>query len=524
LPAIRESGCAQAHAVNQMANGGINMTVQIRRNSFDASIPLRKNSCKARTRYALQICGCALLGALLLTPSQRASASGERAIDENVAQPAGAYHLGQGDKVRLKVFAWRAAKDEIFAWSPLNAEFSVGVSGAVSLPLLGDVQAAGLSPGELSRSIAYRLQDRFGLVERPEISVEMAQYRPFYIVGNVAHPGEYAFRPGITVLQAMSIAGGEARSLDALRLRREIISSSGDLDVLKSERASLMARKTRLNAELSASDTLVFSPLLTSDPDARAILMQEQQLFRARKSAFDSQLAALTKLNNYLHKEADSAQAQLTTHEREVELVQEELNSIKALVAKKLAIQSRRVELERNFMQVQGERLRLESGVRRVNQEISKTQLSMVELRNNRSQEITTELAATEAKLDQTNRRIETTNDLLADSISVAPRLATLVTGKKKGDVQYQIIRISSEGNVTQFPATELTTIQPGDTIKIDQEPDEAIMASSPPADKSLALNTQASAPSQGDTAIAATPDSAKAAATAAEAELNSGR
>jgi predicted RNase H-like nuclease (RuvC/YqgF family) len=251
--------------------------------------------------------------------------------------------------------------------------------------------------------------------------------------------------------------------------------------------------------------------------------MQEQQLFRARKSAFDSQLAALTKLNNYLHKEADSAQAQLTTHEREVELVQEELNSIKALVAKKLAIQSRRVELERNFMQVQGERLRLESGVMRVNQEISKTQLSMVELRNNRSQEITTELAATEAKLDQTNRRIETTNDLLADSISVAPRLATLVTGKKKGDVQYQIIRISSEGNVTQFPATELTTIQPGDTIKIDQKPDEAIMASSPPADKSLALNTQASAPSQGDTAIAATPDSAKAAATAAEAELNSG-
>jgi len=498
------------------------MTVHTRQNPPDASIPLWKNSCKTLARYALQVCGCALMGALLLTSSQRASASGDRAIDESATSSTSAYHLGQGDKVRLKVFAWRAAKDEIFAWSPLNAEFSVGVSGAVSLPLLGDVQAAGLSPGELSRSIAYRLQDRFGLVERPEISVEIAQYRPFYIVGNVAHPGEYAFRPGITVLQAMSIAGGEARSLDALRLRREIISSSGDLDVLKSERVSLMARKTRLNAELSASDTLEFPPLLVSNPDARAILMQEQQLFRARKSAFDSQLAALTKLNNYLHKEADSAQAQLTTHQREVELVQEELNSIKALVAKKLAIQSRRVELERNFMQVQGERLRLESGVMRVKQEISKTQLNMVELRNNRSQEITTELAATEAKLDQVNRRIETTNDLLADSISVAPRLATLVTGKRNADVQYQIIRISSEGNVTQFPATEQTTIQPGDTIKIDQDREEPIMASSP-ADKSLALNTPTSAPANSNAAVVVPPDSAKAAADAAEAELNSG-
>lgn len=494
------------------------MTVQIGRNPIDASIVLRKNACKNLTRYALHICGCALLGVCLLTSSQRASASGDRATDENSTQVANAYHLGQGDKVRLKVFAWRAAKDEIFAWSPLNAEFSVGVSGSVSLPLLGDVQAAGLSPGELSRSIAYRIQDRFGLVERPEISVEIAQYRPFYIVGNVAHPGEYAYRPGITVLQAMSIAGGEARSLDALRLRREIISSSGDLDVLKSERVSLMARNTRLNAELNAADTLVFSPLLTSDPDARAILMQEQQLFRARKSAFESQIAALTKLDNYLHKEANSAQAQLTTHEREVELVKEELDSIKSLVEKKLAIQSRRVELERNFMQVQGERLRLESGVLRVNQDISRTQLSIVELRNNRSQEITTELAATEAKLDQVNRRIETTNELLADSISGAPRLASLVTGKQKADVQYQIIRISSEGNVTQLPATEMTTIQPGDTIKIDQTPEEPIMASSP-ADKSLALNT---APHSDATTIVVQPDSAKEAAAAAEAELNS--
>ncbi|MBS0240405.1 MAG: polysaccharide biosynthesis/export family protein [Proteobacteria bacterium] len=501
------------------------MKSRVERTASDIRDWLEAGIWKRVGQFAPKIAVYALAGMFLLSPFEPSSASGERTADDTTAAVPNEYHLGQGDKVRLKVFAWRAAKDEIFAWTPLNGEFSVGVSGSVSLPLLGEIQAAGLSTSDLSHTVGYKLQDRFGLVERPEISVEISQYRPFYIVGSVERPGEYAFRPGITVLQAMSLAGGEARSLDALRLRREVITSSGDLDVLKSERLALVAHKTRLNAELAFSDNLEFPSSLAADggPGARAIIEQERLVFRARRSSFNAQITTLNELNDYLQKESDSAKSQLTTHEHEVALVREQLDAIRSLVEKKLAIDSRRVDLERNLMQVEGEKLRLQSGVMRVNQDISKTQLSIIELRNTRSQEITADLAATEAKLDQVNRRIATTSQLLADSVAVTPSLTALDDNQKLG-LQYQIIRISNGGTVSQFAATELTPIQPGDTIKIDHNSEKGVMATSS-LDRSLALyappsSARSAAPAASDIA----PDSAKAAATAAEAELNGDR
>ena len=131
-----------------------------------------------------------------------------------LAGPVGSsdYALGSQDKIRLKVFEWRASRDEIFEWTAFNAEYTVGPAGKISLPLVGDVLAAGKSPSELSQAIGQALQTRIGLVEPPSISVEVVQFRPFYIVGDVDRPGEYAYRPGLTLLQAITIAGGGPRS------------------------------------------------------------------------------------------------------------------------------------------------------------------------------------------------------------------------------------------------------------------------------------------------------------------------
>jgi hypothetical protein len=68
-----------------------------------------------------------------------------------MAGPAGSndYVLGSQDKVRLKVFEWRASRDEIFEWTAFNAEYNVVQGGNISQPLVGDVQAAGKSPTDL---------------------------------------------------------------------------------------------------------------------------------------------------------------------------------------------------------------------------------------------------------------------------------------------------------------------------------------------------------------------------------------
>ena len=74
------------------------------------------------------------------------------------------YTLGSQDKLRLKVFEWRASRDEIFEWTAFNADYTVGQGGKISLPLIGDRVAAGKSPTELSQAIGQALQTRIGLL------------------------------------------------------------------------------------------------------------------------------------------------------------------------------------------------------------------------------------------------------------------------------------------------------------------------------------------------------------------------
>jgi len=103
------------------------------------------------------------------------------------------------------------SRDEIYEWTAFKAEYIVSGSGYLSLPLLGDVPASGLTTMELSRDLGLRLKDRMGLVASPDVTVEVVQFRPFYIVGTVEKPGEYPYRPGLNVLEAFAIAGGRPR-------------------------------------------------------------------------------------------------------------------------------------------------------------------------------------------------------------------------------------------------------------------------------------------------------------------------
>ncbi|EKM98841.1 MULTISPECIES: polysaccharide biosynthesis/export family protein [Acidocella] len=111
--------------------------------------------------------------------------------------PPGPYRLGPGDALNLRVF------DQ----AQMSGSYHVDDGGNIDLPLLGLVQAGGLSTDALAKSIASQLQAR-QLILHPSVAVEIATYRPFYTLGEVTTPGPYPYRPGMTVLTAISIAGG----------------------------------------------------------------------------------------------------------------------------------------------------------------------------------------------------------------------------------------------------------------------------------------------------------------------------
>jgi polysaccharide biosynthesis/export protein VpsN len=106
------------------------------------------------------------------------------------------YRLGTGDTVHIEVVG---EKD-------MTAEARVGDQGTISYWLLGDLKVAGLTVDGVERLITDKL--KAGYLVDPRVRVTVADYRPFYVLGAVNKPGGYGFLPGLTVRQAISLAGG----------------------------------------------------------------------------------------------------------------------------------------------------------------------------------------------------------------------------------------------------------------------------------------------------------------------------
>jgi polysaccharide export outer membrane protein len=108
----------------------------------------------------------------------------------------GNYHLGSGDKLRITVYNEPA----------LTGEYSVTPAGAVAFPLIGAIDAANHTIEQVTTDIARRLDT--GYVHDPRVSIEVLNFRPFYILGEVNRPGEYPYSSGLTVEKAVALAGG----------------------------------------------------------------------------------------------------------------------------------------------------------------------------------------------------------------------------------------------------------------------------------------------------------------------------
>lgn len=106
------------------------------------------------------------------------------------------YALGVGDRIRITVYRE----------DTLSGDYQVNPSGNVALPLVGQVKALGETTASLGAAIRMKLAD--GYLVDPRLSVEIATYRPVFVLGEVRTPGQYPYQPGLTVLNAIASAGG----------------------------------------------------------------------------------------------------------------------------------------------------------------------------------------------------------------------------------------------------------------------------------------------------------------------------
>jgi protein involved in polysaccharide export with SLBB domain len=152
------------------------------------------NFVTARALFAIVLLG---LGALVSACSGNSASpvteAERKALEAEAAAPP---QLQAGEKIHVTVYGEPT----------LSGDYQIDPSGFVSLPLAGTVKAAGLTQQEFERALTAKYAG--GYLKDPKITVGIAEFRPFYIVGEVEKPGAYPYTGGLTVLSAIAIAGG----------------------------------------------------------------------------------------------------------------------------------------------------------------------------------------------------------------------------------------------------------------------------------------------------------------------------
>lgn len=377
------------------------------------------------------------------------------------------YQLGTMDRLRIRVVEWRTAEGAVRDWTTINGDYAVGPSGKISLPFIGEMPVTGKTTAEVATAIVDELQQKFGLLDRPDASVELAEFRPFFISGDVETPGRYPYAPDLTVLKAVSLAGGVRRSANlGQRFERDFISARGNYEVLVAQRDGLIARRARLIAEADEQAEIAFPKELQESAAGKKLIADETAFKAAREKRLRVQLEAIDDLKALLQQQVDSLDKKIVTQNRQIDLSRKELSSVGNLAEKGLVVNQRILSIERQTAELEGKVLDMETASLSAKQDISKATQDATNLQSDRDTGIAQERQQAEADIQGLELKIAMYRDLMTESMANDPQAALMAGSAVSTAIGYSIVR-EAEGKTTETPADENTPVLPGDVVKV---------------------------------------------------------
>ncbi|MDL2406066.1 polysaccharide biosynthesis/export family protein [Rhizobium calliandrae] len=376
------------------------------------------------------------------------------------------YHLGVMDKLHIRVAEWQTAEGTIRDWSTISGDYTVGPSGSVSVPFIGDMPAVGKTTDEIAQAIGVGLQKQFGLRDRPSASVELSQFRPIYLAGEVQNPGQYPFVPNLTVLKALSLGGGTRRADAGQRFARDFINAKGDAVVLMAERGRLLMRKQRLLAEVQGKDQINVPPELQKLPQSADLLASEEALMKARSVRLSTQLQALADLKVLLQSEVESLGKKTDTLSRQLDLAKADRDKVESLAEKGLELASRKISAEQRASDVETNLLDTDRASLNAKQSISKADQDEATLRNDWQNSLAQDLQDTDTQLETLQLKLSTSQALMQEAVAQSADASNIDPGGQDVKVAYTIVR-DDNGQPKEIQADENTQVMPGDLIKV---------------------------------------------------------
>ncbi|WP_127753367.1 SLBB domain-containing protein [Devosia sp. 1566] len=409
-------------------------------NLHDFSLVIRR-----RMRLAVLLAGVSLASAAMAAPAPLAPLT----------------------KLRISVVQFVAATGDYKRWDAVSGEFVIGPDGSLAVPTLGSMDVSGLSAEDLGTRIGELLQTELGLLDAPNASVQVLEYPPVYVVGNVEAPGAYSYRPGMTVIQAMALAGGEQRIEGASGLS-ETIKLQWDLEGYNRDILRTTTRLARLKAEFAREPEITFDPMLNSaDPVVAEIMEQERRIFDAHTNELLRQQIGLEQLAVLYKAEIDALEQKSGAIDQQIERAQQQVDSLKTLLAAGASTVARLTDAERILDDLRSDKLDNVIATMSARENLNRSERDLAKLQDEQQSYAAAQLQEQQATLEKLMLNQTATMRMLRQSMDFDAN-ATLAQTAKTG-ISYSILRQEGEQTVS-LDASEASVLVPGDLVRVALE------------------------------------------------------
>jgi polysaccharide biosynthesis/export protein ExoF len=391
------------------------------------------------------------------------------------------YRLSSYDKLNIRVVEWRQGEAEYKDWEFLTGVYPI-VGGRISVPIAGELVAEGKTTAELAKEMAEILQKETGLLKAPSVSVNIESHGPIYVMGDVQEPGEFVYSPNMTVLQAISRAGGFFRKADAsfMRFDRDRIASTGDLEAAEADNKRLLIRQARLEAELKAEHDFEIPAELRDNPTAASIAEEERKFMNARTSMLKSKLDTSKDLQRLSEQETATLEEKIKSQHVQIQLTKDELEGVTSLYKKGLSVTSRQMTLQRQLADAESKLLDFEVALVQSKQSQKQAERDAEDLRSTTIAEIQKELQEVMPKLEHAKVEMRTSAMLIREATVTAP---ALLAAREKEQIMQPVFSLVREvnGESQQITAAPNTRLEPNDVLEVTLEEQAAEEPAVPP-------------------------------------------
>jgi len=298
--------------------------------------------------------------------------------------------------------------------------------------------------------------------------VEVAEFRPVFVVGGVQTPGKYPYEPGMTVLKLLSVAGGLRHSADAgQRYERDFIKAQGEYQVDLDQWRSLLVQKARIEAQIAGKSSIDLPQALAKDAGADALAAHEIAIMQPADQQYRLHMGQLDDLKTLLQDEIESLGKKSTTQNRQLDLAKQDLKQVGSLADKGLTVNERVLTAEQQVTDLESKILDNDTASLKAKQDINKAEQDETTLKTARATGLAQALQDTDAQLARLETQMAMGKGLMLEAASGAGSSVQGAGGQGEPEAKYSIVR-EANGKTTTLSADENAPVLPGDIVKIE--------------------------------------------------------